>query len=391
MSRWPEVRLGDLVAAVRTPIIPVARKEYVEIGVRSFGRGVFRKPTTTAEAIGSKKVFEVGPDLLIINIVFAWEGAVARTTSEHVGTIASHRFPNFRVDPERADLDYILFMLRSERGQGMLAAASPGSAGRNRTLSTGALLDNPIPLPPLGEQRRIVRWLDGIDVGFRNLTEQGGPRARDRDAVDAAIEAVIQKRRNDGWKSKLICEVADVNPKRSEVRVDRVSFVTMAAVSDLGYIADPIDAAVSDLKGGYRQFLRGDVIFARITPCMENGKSALFDGPCDIGYGSTEFHVLRPSLVSAQWLHVWLRRRSFRAEAMGAFQGTAGQQRVPAAFFDSAEILLPPSEADERQVVAEIGRLVQLQESLRSAGRRRRALAQALLPSALNQVFGSLA
>ena len=135
-----------------------------------------------------------------------------------------------------------------------------------------------------------------------------------------------------------------------------VHFVPMVAVDEAaGAIVAPEPRPIGEVWKGYKRFQNGDVIFARITPCMENGKAAIATNLLNgIGLGSTEFHVLRPSRkVSAEWIYHFVRQQSFRNEAARAMTGTAGQLRVPADFIAQAVIPLPPL-AEQRRIIAKI-------------------------------------
>jgi type I restriction enzyme S subunit len=130
----------------------------------------------------------------------------------------------------------------------------------------------------------------------------------------------------------------------------------MAAVgAGTGVIDASIIRKYAEVKKGYTYFRDGDVLFAKITPCMENGKMAvarqLRNG---IGFGSTEFHVLRPREgVDAHYVYHFVSSARFRAEAAHHMTGAVGQKRVPAAFLEQSEIPLPPID-DQRRIVAEM-------------------------------------
>jgi type I restriction enzyme, S subunit len=159
------------------------------------------------------------------------------------------------------------------------------------------------------------------------------------------------------WPRMALSEICEINPKRNGVERLRgdadVSFVPMAAVDEVsGTIVRQEVRKVDAVTKGYTPFRNGDVLFAKITPCMENGKAAvardLLNG---IGFGSTEFFVLRPKpIVLAAWIFAFLRQPAFRSLAKANFTGTAGQQRVPADFLKQVEILVPPIEEQERIV-----------------------------------------
>ena len=159
-----------------------------------------------------------------------------------------------------------------------------------------------------------------------------------------------------GWTKALLTEVAEINPPNPEVPPDDdtpVSFVPMAAVQ---VMAGGIDTSETrpwrEVRKGYKRFQDGDVLFAKITPCMENGKLAVATGLHNgVGAGSTEFHVLRPSAaIRSDLLAYYLLRDDFRASARSKMKGTAGQLRVPQQFLEAQTMPVPPLPDQERIV-----------------------------------------
>src|SRR4030042_430614 len=156
------------------------------------------------------------------------------------------------------------------------------------------------------------------------------------------------------WPYRAICESCDVNPKQNGAErlapSTTVSFVPMSAVDEsFGEIIGAEIRRLENIGSGYTPFCDNDVLFAKITPCMENGKAAiarhLENG---IGYGSTEFHVLRPKKnVMPEWVFAFVRQPAFREKAKANFTGTAGQQRVPADFLKQTLIPAPPLSEQE--------------------------------------------
>src|SRR5665647_2747798 len=130
-SDWTVIELGNLLKRVRNSVEVIPDYEYQEIGIRSHGKGLFYKEPVKGSDLGNKSVFWVEEDCLIINIVFAWEQAVAITTSQERGMIASHRFPMWQ--PEgKVDLNYLHKLFLTPLGRHILELASPGGAGRNK-------------------------------------------------------------------------------------------------------------------------------------------------------------------------------------------------------------------------------------------------------------------
>lgn len=195
---WNSASLGELVSVVRNPCTPRPGSRYVEIGVRSHGKGVFLKEPVDGSALGAKRVFFVEPGCLVLNIVFAWEGAVAVTTEEHRGTIASHRFPMFHPVEGAADPRFLRHLLLTPPGLRILGVASPGGAGRNRTLNQGLLMRTPIPCPPLHEQQAIADSLDSLDRRIAADLEVLDERRRVKAALaDALLSGRVRVRVRD--------------------------------------------------------------------------------------------------------------------------------------------------------------------------------------------------
>src|SRR5690349_9638331 len=110
---WKLNSVGSLLKKVRNPVDIEPRRLYREIGIRSHGKGIFYKGERLGETLGSKSVFWIEPDCFIVNIVFAWEQAIAKTTIKEIGMIGSHRFPMYQPIAGELDLDYILYFFKT--------------------------------------------------------------------------------------------------------------------------------------------------------------------------------------------------------------------------------------------------------------------------------------
>jgi type I restriction enzyme S subunit len=196
----------------------------------------------------------------------------------------------------------------------------------------------------------------------------------------------------EGWRWAKLGEVCQINPRRPRLTIDLhepTTFVPMTSLDEgAGIIADPEILPFEQVKQGYTYFEEGDILFAKITPCMENGKAAiarkLLNG---FGFGSTEFHVLRPSdFVSQEWLWLFIRQERFRADAKASFRGGVGQQRVPQQFLEQYLIPLPALDEQERIVT----RIEELMGRIREALRLREEAkkdADLLMQAALAEAF----
>lgn len=162
-NNWVIYKMSDILEPISIPVDLKSGIKYREIGIRSHGKGIFHKEITNAETIGNKRVFEVIPNALIFNIVFAWEQAVAKTSEEDKGFIASHRFPQYLPKDNLSDIDYLLYLFMSPKGKYLLNLASPGGAGRNKTLGKKAFDDLELKLPTTTEQQIIAKILSTWD------------------------------------------------------------------------------------------------------------------------------------------------------------------------------------------------------------------------------------
>ncbi len=161
----------------------------------------------------------------------------------------------------------------------------------------------------------------------------------------------------DGWQVARLGDVAEVNPRRPRLNVPddtQISFLPMAAVGErLSGVIERQDRPYREVSSGYTYFEEGDVIFAKITPCLQNGKHALLgDLPNRFGFGSTEFHVVRAdSQMDPRHLFRVLTQPQNIRECVNSFTGTAGQQRVQPEVLKSLPILLPPLQ-EQRAIAA---------------------------------------
>jgi type I restriction enzyme S subunit len=164
----------------------------------------------------------------------------------------------------------------------------------------------------------------------------------------------------EGWKFVTILDACEVNPPKPSkdfLPADApVTFVPMPAVdADMGAITNPQIKPYLEVRNGFTSFRDGDVIMAKITPCMENGKAAIVTGMKNgIGFGSTEFHVMRSrGNILPEYLYYYIRQESFRNEAESHFSGSVGQKRVPADFIKQRVIPLPTL-SEQQRIVARV-------------------------------------
>lgn len=225
------------------------------------------------------------------------------------------------------------------------------------------------PLAPLAEQHRIV---DRIESLFAKLDEAKKKAQAVVDSFETRKSAILHKAftgeltakwreehgvRMESWEQCSLSDVCTVNPKKADTKdlpdELEVSFFPMPALSEIyGEITDPQTRLLKEVRSGFTNFSEGDVVFAKITPCMENGKSAVVDKLVnDIGYGTTEFFVLRCSdRLYNRFLYHLVRDKLFRDKAKAVMAGAVGQQRVPKRYLETYKLNLPKFN-EQREIV----------------------------------------
>ncbi|MBE0471386.1 MAG: restriction endonuclease subunit S [Methyloprofundus sp.] len=160
---WKRWKVSEVLQRVSNPVDVDPSKAYRQIGIRSHGKGLFYKELVLGSDLGNKRVFHIKSGCFIVNIVFAWEQAIAKTTEAELGMIASHRFPMFEPKKNFCDIDFILYYFKTKKGKYLLELASPGGAGRNKTLGQSEFLKLDLLLPHVSHQKKIAQILSTWD------------------------------------------------------------------------------------------------------------------------------------------------------------------------------------------------------------------------------------
>ena len=226
---WDVYMLGDCLSRVERPVEVKPNELYTQIGIRSHGKGLFYKEPVAGAELGNKAVFWIEPDCFIVNIVFAWEQAIGKTTQSEVGMIGSHRFPMYRPVNDRVDIDYLISYFLTKRGTDILEAASPGGAGRNKTLGQDRFLKSKIVLPPIEEQQKIAAILTTQDRVIELKEKRLAEKQRQKKYLMQQL--LTGKKRLPGfsgeWKNIKLCEVLS---ERKEKNVEQNLRICSVAV-----------------------------------------------------------------------------------------------------------------------------------------------------------------
>ena len=215
-ARRPTVTLSSVARLTRRPVTVMLNGNYPEVGIRSFGKGTFHKPAISGADIPTKRLFQIRADDLLFSNVFAWEGAVAVATLADDGRYGSHRFISLVVDRERALPAYLKAWFLTPLGLQQLQHASPGGAGRNRTLGLEALASLRVPLPLLTVQQGVVERINAAAVARSRI-----------DLLNLSIDADLATLRQRGL-SALACRFDGQNASALRQTVDMVGGGTPA-------------------------------------------------------------------------------------------------------------------------------------------------------------------
>lgn len=333
---WTRFSLGDLLRKVERPAKLVDDETYQLVTAKRNRGGIVARENLRGDQIRTKTQFYVETgDFLISNRQIS-HGACGVVPAGLHRAVVSNEYTAFHTS-DALDPRFLNALSHSVYFQETCFHSSVGVHVEKLVFRLEDWLDWEFDIPPLPEQRRIVAVLDAWDR-----------------AIDQTERLIVAKRRrkngivgrilfNSNAKRGFIRDLAIVNPRGQRVSDDTsVSFVAMEDVSENGELLTRNDARRGDLGNGYTQFAEGDVLVAKITPCFENGKGALALGLTNgIGFGTTEFHVIRPhDPADADYLHQLTLTRSFRIAGERHMTGSAGQRRVPSEFVEDFPILI---------------------------------------------------
>ena len=392
-SLWPTVKLSQVLTAAKRAETPMPGTAYRQIGVRLWGEGAYEREEMDGSQTKYTQLFRAEAGDIILNKIWARNGSIAVVPPALAGCCGSGEFPMFSPHRDRIEPSWTHWLTKTPGFWAQCDEKSQGTSGKNR-IKPEQFLSVEIPLPPLAEQRRIVARITALAAQLTEARELHKQSAEQTLVIsDSFFSKLLRGEETRAqWPFLPLAEVAEINPRCGKKQFgedNEVSFVPMRAVNDeTGKIVAAERRTYAEVKAGYTRFEDGDVIFARITPCMQNGKSAIVMGLVNgVGFGSTEFLVARPGAeVEAKWLHYIFRHREFLDDAVAHFTGTAGQQRVPTSFIREKRVLVPPL-PEQRRIVAELDALQAEVDRLKALQAATAAELDALLPAILDRAF----
>ena len=349
---WRQCRMGDLFESRRErgrpglPLLSVTMNDGL----------VDREDLDRKQdsALTPEEHLLVKPGDIAYNMMRMWQGAYGLAEKEG---LVSPAYVVLKAKP-KVDPAYFAQLLRTPRMLYLMWTYSYGITDDRLRLYFDDFASIPVAIPNLDIQQRIARNCGLWDLATDVLSKLSAnarleKRALLRRLLPTPAQVAAAGGRMSSWKLIRLGDVVDVSPKRPDVPEDgRVSFLPMEAVSEDGTVDTGRDRRYEDVCTGHPGFKDGDLLVAKITPCFENGKGALLTGLINgVGFGSTEFHVLRPTgVVEPRLLAQVLQSREFRSRGAVEMDGSAGQKRISSDFIRSFRFLCPPTRTEQLEI-----------------------------------------
>ena len=370
----------DILERVEVPVNVESNKEYVQIGIRSHGKGLFYKEPVLGKALGNKQVFWIQPNCFILNVVFAWEQAITKTTENEIGMIGSHRFPMYRPKNDLVDIDYLIYYFLTKSGTDILEAASPGGAGRNRTLGQERFLKSKITLPTLPEQQKIAAILSTQDKAIELKEKLLAQKQQQKKYLMQQL--LTGKKRLPGfcekWTRKQLGELFE-----NRVEINRSDLGLLAITSTRGILPrDCLDLKdnSSEDKSKYLRICPGDIGYN--TMRMWQGVSAYSEYE---GIVSPAYTILAPMEgVYSHYFAYLFKTQSVIFSFYRFSQGLVDDTRnLKYENFKKISVSIPSNVAEQRAIVQILStadhEIDLLQKSIEAEKQKKKALMQLLL------------
>ncbi|HJH70254.1 MAG TPA: restriction endonuclease subunit S [Bacteroidaceae bacterium] len=386
-AQYPLVPIKEFLTRNKTAIEIQDDVYYKRATIKIRNGGIFLRDNILGIKIGTKNQFIISKGQFLLSKIDARNGAFGVVPDVLDGGIITGNFWTFDVDYSKVNPHYLALLTTTNEFIKFCEQASNGTTNRHY-LQEPLFLDIKVPLPLLSEQNKLVEEYTSrvneyntlltkapeLEQDFKiklarllkqdiDINEQTGDKIGTLHevrfvklsswSVDPLLKSQISPYATSEYKHVYLHEISEINPRTEMSTInneDYISFIPMEDISDIygEWIGEKM-IKKEDIKG-YTKFQDGDLLWARITPCMQNGKSAIVKNlKNNRGCGSTEFHVIRvyEDNIIPEFLHVLLRNKALLTDAQRYFTGSAGQQRVPASYLYNLLIPIPPIQVQE--------------------------------------------
>lgn len=384
-------KIGKAITRRKDQMVVEDDKYYKRITIKANCGGVIVRDEVLGKEIKTKNQYYVKAGQLAVSKIDARNGAFGIVPPEADGAIITGNFWVYDVNPHIANIEYLILILSSNVFVQAWQDCSNGS-GNRLYLQEDKFLNYKIPMPEATKQKQIVdkynqgicdaniatskadELCNSIDLCLFSLLKIK-PIAEQDHRVQGLISTTTLKNligwgaktnsnpikpqelfRSTAYKNLPLEFYCEINPKTIYPDdIEDVSFIPMECVSDIyGEIIEHKNGKSTNSKG-YTSFQENDVIWAKITPCMQNGKCAVATNLKNgYGYGSTEFHVFRATTNAIpEYIHCFMRSKRLREVAMSYFTGSAGQQRVGKDFLEALTLPLLPLHSEVPDVITQ--------------------------------------
>jgi len=390
MSKWSTVSLGDLLRLERRKVKVEPEKLYQEIGIYCFGRGIFHKTPRTGFEVGDKDLFLMKEGDFILQVTFAWEGAIAIVSAAEDGMYGSTRYPTFRVDENRCETKFLLNYFKTDEGLQQLVKICPGSAGRNRVLSIKRIPEVLVPLPPLAEQRRVVARIEAL------AAQIGEARTLRHQAAEEA-EALVHANRNRSFRvlssqcspcrldSVAACRLGKMLDPRFKTGVGSTPYLRNANVQwDRLDLNDVFQMDFKDEERAEFALESGDIL---VCEGGDIGKAAMWNNEIPGCCYQKALHRVRCNREQA--LPRFMLHHLFWAANEGHWHEIKTQTTIPhltGIKLKAYQVFVPPI-PEQRRIVNELDTLQAEVDALKRLQAETAAELDALLPAILDRAF----
>jgi len=379
-SNFPLVELGKVIKQRKESIVIDDAKIYKRCRVQLYGNGVVLRDREGIEGkeIKTKRQQVCKANDFLVAEIDAKFGGYGIVPTELNGAIVSSHYFLFEIDTTQLLSEFLEIVVKCNDFSKQVKSTGSTNYSAIRPYHVLGYL---IPLPSLEEQNQIVQGYNNRITEAKRLEDEAksledgieeylfyelGISKKEEKPVTKGLNFIyflvlsvwgadrLLKGRNtkllesNKYKNELLSSVAFINPQNDLSHLNstsEMSFIPMECISDdYGEVIE-LRNGIKENSSGYTKFQEGDLLWARITPCMQNGKSAIVKGLVNgSGYGSTEYHVIRQkqSDVRIEYVYHLLRLKSVLEEATNFFTGSAGQQRVPKYYLENLMIPIPP-------------------------------------------------